>query len=531
MRTLAALIFLAAPARAGDSALAQLAKEVSSYLGSGPVRHAPAEPAVIAVRGGAPMDEGEDLDARLLDSAYFLRRAALSGRASQDDLAALRRVYAALAVSYWVQALAARPDAPTRAEDLRALSDWAALPDVPGALARALRRPAAGFNEKSLVAAGWGPYCRRLAPAHGSPAAPPADAIFDAQTARLDELLAALRRSWTSKKLSAADRARAYFLAGEAARQLSRAPFGVRRARDASAAGPAVQVRMASGRAPAASGPKVVFDPRAIYDKAAPGVVLILCSGQEGGGEIGSGSLVDERGRVLTNAHVVIEDATGRPWTNISVYFKPVRMTGDAAKDLVDPAAARVLSYDRTLDLALLDVGPPPDRASVLSFGDPAKMQIGDPVAAIGHPEQGGLWTLTTGIVSTVVADLGGVAGRAAFQTDASINRGNSGGQLLDAAGDIIGVNTLMSRKAADGLAITAVNFAIRADVARRWLAGRGETTPVVAVASPRPVPPPKPVTVTESRPYDRDELIARQIRQMEDLGDEMQKEIDERER
>src|SRR5439155_16151077 len=104
-------------------------------------------------------------------------------------------------------------------------------------------------------------------------------------------------------------------------------------------------------------------------------------------------------------------------------------------------------------------------RAGSLALGDDSGVEPGDPVVAIGHPEQGGLWTLTQGVVSTVIADLGGVAGKNAFQTDASINRGNSGGPLIDRSGNIIGVNTSMARKAADGLTITSVNFSVRASV------------------------------------------------------------------
>ncbi|MEK7384736.1 MAG: serine protease, partial [Elusimicrobiota bacterium] len=166
-------------------------------------------------------------------------------------------------------------------------------------------------------------------------------------------------------------------------------------------------------------------------------------------------------------------------------------------------------------------------------------------VATIGHPEQGGLWTLTTGVVSTLLADMGGVKGKDVFQTDTSINRGNSGGPLLAASGRIIGVNTMMSRKAADGLAITSVNFAVRADVARRWMAGQGlklayggASAVTTAVASPpsapRPIPTAaaaKPVQISETAPYDYspDALIEAEIKQMEDMGSEMQGEIQRR--
>jgi serine protease Do len=249
-------------------------------------------------------------------------------------------------------------------------------------------------------------------------------------------------------------------------------------------------------------------------------------------------------------------------------------MTGDAKQDMRNPVDGRVVAFDRALDLALVEVPSLPADAAALALDDPRGVEVGDRVAAIGHPEQGGLWTLTTGVISTLVADVGGVKGKNAFQTDTSINRGNSGGPLLDARGAIVGVNTSMARKATDGLAITAVNFALRSDVARRWMAAQNETlayggpntspsisssvsdkaraaavsgrsntatateTSSTFVPAPRPVPAPTPapaapraapikqVTITESRPYDRDAVIAAEITKMEDMGQEMHDEI-----
>ena len=170
-----------------------------------------------------------------------------------------------------------------------------------------------------------------------------------------------------------------------------------------------------------------------------------------------------------------------------------------------------------------------------------------DAVVAIGHPEQGGLWTLTQGVVSTVIADLGGVKGKDAFQTDASINRGNSGGPLLDRSGAIIGVNTSMARKAADGLTITSVNFSVKSSVARKWI---GSDAPMVAAEElkiaqapkPGPAAPPsqrppdtlppagaKAEIVTPAKPYKIEDLIEKEISAMEDMEKDMQREIDRR--
>ena len=214
----------------------------------------------------------------------------------------------------------------------------------------------------------------------------------------------------------------------------------------------------------------MVFSPRKIYDKAAPAVVTVICSGAEGGnGELGSGSLIAPD-KVLTNAHVVIKKSLGQPWPLVRIYFKPKHMTGNPDKDLHNPVRAQVAFYNRTLDLALLQLDHPVTGRPILSLANPRSVSIGDSVAAIGDPEDGGLWTLTTGVISALIADLGGVKGKRGYQTDASINRGNSGGPLLNADGDIVGVNTMMARRAPDGLAITAVNFAIRSDVVKRWL-------------------------------------------------------------
>lgn len=290
-----------------------------------------------------------------------------------------------------------------------------------------------------------------------------------------------------------------------------------------------------------------ILSAKEIYQKSSPSVVLILAAESgSGAGELGTGSIIDG-GRVLTNAHVVVNDKTGRPYAAVRVYLKPEKVTGDSKRDLRDPVEAKVVRFDRGLDLAVLEPASKL-RAAPLTLGDDSGVEPGDPVVAIGHPEQGGLWTLTQGVVSTVVADLGGVAGKNAFQTDASINRGNSGGPLIDRSGAIIGVNTSMARKAADGLTITSVNFSVRSSVARRWLgdasapaapaAAPAETpaSPAIAAAEPPkpsvPLPPPpktKPVMVTPAAPYRIDDVVEQEMKEMEDLEGEMRREIESR--
>ncbi len=328
------------------------------------------------------------------------------------------------------------------------------------------------------------------------------------------------------------------------------------------------------------------ISPRQIYQKVGPGVVLIMAVNREGSGEIGTGSIIDSTGYILTNAHVILRAPAQEPYEIIHVYLKPAKVTGDPKRDMTNPLRAKVKSYDRAIDLALLELEEKPSVLTTVPLGDASTVESGDPVVAIGHPEQGGLWTLTQGVVSTVIADLGGVSGKDVFQTDASINRGNSGGPLLNSQGAMIGVNTSMARKAADGLTITSVNFSIKSDVVKGWLAKNGpevhysetgvvsekaqpplpasvepapakpapaptiETppapAPVAAAPEPKPIEPavqappaPKPATpapvqsapkiLTPLKPFHAQDLIHKEISAMEDMEKEMQGEIEKR--
>ena len=225
-----------------------------------------------------------------------------------------------------------------------------------------------------------------------------------------------------------------------------------------------------------------------LYRQASSGVVVVFSLPASGNGSMGAGIVLDRQGLILTNAHVLAPSSAGSSeGRTLRVYFRPARTTGNFRDDLTRMVPARVLRVSRRLDLALLSVGRVPSDVRPLRLASSRSISPGTRVLAIGHPEQGGLWTLTSGIVSARIDDLGGVAGKDAFQTDASINRGNSGGPLLDRRGEVVGVNTAIARKSADGLAITSVNFAIRSGVARRWL--RREVPRQVAEILPPPSP------------------------------------------
>ena len=216
------------------------------------------------------------------------------------------------------------------------------------------------------------------------------------------------------------------------------------------------------------------LSPNQIYAQAAPAVVFIAGYGPGLKGMGGTGSLIDSSGLVLTNAHVVVEEGSHQPYPQLAVYFKPERVTGNQEKDLSRRFKARVVAFDRALDLALLKLETPAAGLVSLILGDPDQVHIGDRVVAIGHPEQGGLWTLTTGVISAEFENFQKVPGKDVFQTEASFNRGNSGGPLLDAFGHQVGINTSIARQSADGMAIVSINFSLKSSVAQTWLRKQG---------------------------------------------------------
>lgn len=224
------------------------------------------------------------------------------------------------------------------------------------------------------------------------------------------------------------------------------------------------------------------LSPREIYEQVAPAVVMVMgypAGGVHGNG--GTGSIVQSDGLVLTNAHVVIDDTTGRPFPRLVVYLKPDRVTGDQGHDLSRGSKAHVVAYSQPLDLALLKLDEVKTPLPVVILSDSEATHIGDQVVAIGHPEQGGLWTLTTGTISAEFDHFKGVRGKHVFQTETGLNRGNSGGPLLDRQGRMVGVNTAIARMAADGMPIASISFSLKSAVAKQWLGQQGSlaTIPV----------------------------------------------------
>jgi serine protease Do len=150
---------------------------------------------------------------------------------------------------------------------------------------------------------------------------------------------------------------------------------------------------------------------------------------------LGSGFFFDEKGYILTNAHVV----------------KGAKTIEVLLKDEKTPIGATLVGIDSQMDVAIIKIDPPSQKVPVLKMGDSDKTRIGDWVIAIGNP-LGLDHTVTAGIISAKGRPL--MAGNAnrnssyyenMLQTDAAINPGNSGGPLLNLAGEVIGINTAVS--------------------------------------------------------------------------------------
>jgi S1-C subfamily serine protease len=167
----------------------------------------------------------------------------------------------------------------------------------------------------------------------------------------------------------------------------------------------------------------------------------------------GSGFVLDDEGYVLTNAHVV-EGAKEAG----------VRFTEESS--LVE---AKVVGSDLSTDLALLKIDPDEaPKLRPLALGDSSKLRVGDPVIAIGNPF-GYSRTVTTGIVSALQRQISAPNNFQiddVIQTDASINPGNSGGPLIDARGQVVGINSQIATGGANGS--VGIGFAVPVNTAKK---------------------------------------------------------------
>ena len=235
-----------------------------------------------------------------------------------------------------------------------------------------------------------------------------------------------------------------------------------------------------------------VLTPRQIYEQDAPSVVAIEATsdtasqnegafgGFFGGGaatqpteDTGSGIVLTKSGLILTNNHVVSGAST-----------ITVQVGGSSAP--VRPATLVGVSANN--DLAIIKISPTGLNLAPLTFADSDAVQIGDPAYAIGNPF--GLdQTLTTGVVSALNrqiqspnnATISGV-----IQTDAALNPGNSGGPLLNSAGQVIGVNSQIesgSSTLGSSGGNTGIGFAVSSNTAKAVIAQI--TGPVAPAGTP----------------------------------------------
>jgi S1-C subfamily serine protease len=213
------------------------------------------------------------------------------------------------------------------------------------------------------------------------------------------------------------------------------------------------------------------FDPRAIYDREAPGVVTVVSvfgaggldeilrgeGGEEQGG-VGSGFVISGKGEIVTNAHVVTQGEA-----------PDIRRAREVYVEFADrnQVKAEIVGHDPNADIALLRVDPQGLTLRPLPLGSSARVDVGSPVAAIGSPFNE-RQSLSVGVVSAVdraIRSLTGFQIAGAIQTDAAINPGNSGGPLVDGRGEVIGVNQQIKSRSGGG---EGVGFAVPIDVVKR---------------------------------------------------------------
>jgi 2-alkenal reductase len=211
------------------------------------------------------------------------------------------------------------------------------------------------------------------------------------------------------------------------------------------------------------------FDPAAIYRARASGVVTIVAlfgsQTENGSGNAaqGSGFVVSKQGYILTNSHVITtagEAPTGEAPEAASSVFVAFR-DGDRIP-------ARIVGWDVYDDVGLLKVDPKEHVLRPVPFGDSSQVVVGEPVAVIGSPF-GNENSLLVGVVSATERSIESLTSGYdlvdAIQTDALINRGNSGGPMFDARGRVIGINAQIRSRSGNA---EGVGFAVPINSAKR---------------------------------------------------------------
>ena len=203
------------------------------------------------------------------------------------------------------------------------------------------------------------------------------------------------------------------------------------------------------------SGGSLKRDPGTVAGVAAtalPSTVTIQAESSAGEGGTGTGFVFDREGHILTNNHVVADAVDGGKLTATFPNGKKYD--------------AEVVGHAQGYDVAVIKLKDAPRDLKPLTLGDSDKVAVGDSTIAIGAPF-GLSNTVTTGIISAKnrpVASSDGTGSNASYmsalQTDASINPGNSGGPLLDAQGNVIGINSAI-QSAANGLGGTSQSGSI----------------------------------------------------------------------
>ena len=208
-----------------------------------------------------------------------------------------------------------------------------------------------------------------------------------------------------------------------------------------------------------------------VVEESSPAVVSIIITkdvpqyGQKQRIGGGTGFIVSENGMIITNKHVVLDDTA-----DYTVF------TNDGAK-----YSAKVLAKDPIQDIAVIKIEPDKnvnssggvtiDKFPMLELGDSSSLQIGQTVIAIGNALGEFRNTVSVGVISglgrTITASGGDFVETLedVIQTDAAINKGNSGGPLLNLRGEVIGINTAVAQAGAEN-----IGFAIPADCAKKDL-------------------------------------------------------------